>query len=587
MAVELFGFRIGKAEDDAKKAVQIPSFVPEQKDDGAVEIAPGGAYGTFVDLEGTAKSEAELITRYREMSMNAEVEAAIDDIVNEALVTDQDAEVVRIEMDDLQQSSRIKKKIEEEFQNVLELLDFSNICYEIFRRWYVDGRLYYHIMIDTANPRDGIKELRYVDPRRIRKVRVPQKKQNADAAKTANPTVPAYSEYYLYNPSGLAGAAHSQGVKISPDSICYVNSGMLDNRNRMVLSHLHKAIKPLNQVRMLEDAVVIYRLSRAPERRIFYIDVGNLPKPKAEQYLRDMMIRHKNRLVYDASTGEVRDDRKFMTMLEDFWLPRREGARGTEITTLPAGQNLGEMTDVDYFRKKLYQSLSVPLSRLEPDGQFSLGRSNEITRDEVKFSRFIDRLRHRFTMLFDHLMEIQLALKGVMTREEWREFRAHIKYDFQQDNYFSELKDQEILTSRLQLLNTISPHVGTYFTKEWVQKNVLRMSDDDIEEIEADMEVEGADQMDQAIAANKSQPEMMPDDPTDKKKPDNKKPAPFSESFDDRKDRPLSDSEKALVESMSQVVKSIDAKELIDISKIDLSDIDVDDIINSARGLRQ
>lgn len=585
MAIELFGFRIGRAEDDAKKAVQIPSFVPEQKDDGAVEIAPGGAYGTFVDLEGTAKSEAELITRYREMSMNAEVEAAVDDIVNEALVTDSDASVVRIVMDDLKQSNRIKKLIEEEFDYILELLDFSNICYEIFRRWYVDGRLYYHVMIDVKNPKDGIKELRYVDPRRIRKVRVPQKKEN-DAAKNKNPTVPAYSEYYLYNPAGLAGAAYSQGVKISPDSICYVNSGLLDNRNRMVLSYLHKAIKPLNQVRMLEDAVVIYRLSRAPERRIFYIDVGNLPKPKAEQYLRDIMIRHKNRLVYDASTGEVRDDRKFMTMLEDFWLPRREGARGTEITTLPGGQNLGEMTDVDYFRKKLYEALSVPISRLDPNGSFTLGRSNEITRDEVKFGRFIGRLRHRFTMLFDHLMGIQLALKGIMTREEWFEMRSYITYDFQKDNYFTELKEQEVLTSRLQLLNTISPYVGMYYTKEWVQKNVLRMSDDEIKKLESEMQIDSADQMDQAIAANKSQPEVMPDEQNDKKKQDNKKPAPFSESFDDGIIS-LTEDEKTLIENMTQVLESVDSQDFVDISRLDLSDPEIDGMINRAKGLKK
>jgi hypothetical protein len=587
MAIELFGFRIGKAEDEAKKAAQIPSFVQEQKDDGAVEIAPGGAYGTFVDLEGTAKSEAELISRYREMSMNAEVEAAVDDIVNEALVTDADASVVRIVMDDLKQSSRVKKRIEEEFDQILELLDFSNICYEIFRRWYVDGRLYYHIMIDIKNPREGIKELRYIDPRRIRKVRIPQKKQNSDSAKERNPTVPAYSEYYLYNPSGLAGAAHSQGVQISPDSVCYVNSGLLDNRNRMVLSYLHKAIKPLNQVRMLEDAVVIYRLSRAPERRIFYIDVGNLPKPKAEQYLRDIMIKHKNRLVYDASTGEVRDDRKFMTMLEDFWLPRREGARGTEITTLPGGQNLGEMTDVDYFRKKLYEALSVPISRLDPNGSFTLGRSNEITRDEVKFARFIGRLRHRFTMLFDHLMGIQLALKGVMSREEWYEMRSYIKYDFQKDNYFSELKDQEVLTSRLQLLNTISPYVGVYYTKEWVQKNVLRMSDDEIQKLGSEIEIDSADQMDQAVAANKSQPEMMPDDSSENVRQNAKKSAPFSESFDDGVVA-LTEDDKKLIENMSQVLESIEADEFIDISKIDLSDIDIDDKINSIkRGLKK
>ena len=578
MAIELFGFRIGKADEDAKRAVQIPSFVPEQKDDGAVEIAPGGAYGTFVDLEGTAKSEAELITRYREMSMNPEVEAAVDDIVNEALVTDQDASVVRLSMDDLKQPTRIKKRIEEEFDEILELLDFSNICYEIFRRWYVDGRLYYHIMIDVSNPRDGIKELRYVDPRRIRKVRVPQKKENGDATKDKNPTVPAYSEYYLYNPAGLAGAAYSQGIKISPDSICYVNSGMLDNRNRMVLSHLHKAIKPLNQTRMLEDAVVIYRLSRAPERRIFYIDVGNLPKPKAEQYLRDMMIRHKNRLVYDASTGEVRDDRKFMTMLEDFWLPRREGARGTEITTLPGGQNLGEMADVDYFRKKLYQSLSVPISRLEPDGQFSLGRSNEITRDEVKFSRFIGRLRHRFTMLFDHLMEIQLALKGVMSREEWREMRSYIKYDFQKDNYFSELKDQEVLTSRLQLLNTISPYINQFYTKEWVQKNVLRFTDEQIEEMESEMEEASADQMDQAIQAKKTEPEQMPNEP----KPQT------NENYDNESmvNKPLTEQEQALVRNMTFVMESLENDHPVDITNIDLSEID-DFIDNRTRGLKR
>jgi hypothetical protein len=346
----------------------------------------------------------------------------------------------------------------------------------------------------------------------------------------------------------------------------------------MVLSHLHKAIKPLNQTRMLEDAVVIYRLSRAPERRIFYIDVGNLPKPKAEQYLRDMMIRHKNRLVYDASTGEVRDDRKFMTMLEDFWLPRREGARGTEITTLPGGQNLGEMADVDYFRKKLYQSLSVPISRLEPDGQFSLGRSNEITRDEVKFSRFIGRLRHRFTMLFDHLMEIQLALKGVMSREEWRELRSYIKYDFQKDNYFSELKDQEILSSRLQLLNTISPYINQFYTKEWVQKNVLRFTDEQIEEMESEMEEASADQMDQAIQAKKTEPEQMPDEPKSQ----------TNENYDNESmvNKPLTEQEQALVRNMTFVMESLENDHPVDITNIDLSEID-DFIDNRTRGLKR
>ena len=492
MALNLFGFRIGKQEDLVKQAEQVPSFVPPSRDDGAVEIAPGGSYGTFVDLEGTAKSEAELTTKYREMSLQPEVDSAIDDIINESIICDFRAMPVEIDLDETKKiPEKIKKRIHEEFDAILLQLDFRNMCYEIFKRWYIDGRLFYHIMINKEKPREGIQELRYIDPRRIRKIREPVKKKQVGLINQKNPEVPAYEEYYLYNPGGLAGAAYTQGIKISCDSICYVNSGLLDNRNRMTLSHLHKAIKPLNQVRMLEDAVAIYRLSRAPERRIFYIDVGNLPKIKAEQYMRDMMVRHKNRLVYDASTGEVRDDRKFMTMLEDFWLPRREGQRGTEITTLPGGQNLGQMDDVHYFLKKLYKALNVPISRIENDQAFNMGRANEITRDEIKFAKFVARLRHRFSKMFSTLLEIQLALKGVMKREEWNDIKHEIRYNFLSDNHFEELKNNDIMAARMNLLSTVDPYLGKYYSKNWVQKNILMMTEEEIDEMNAEIEEEG------------------------------------------------------------------------------------------------
>jgi hypothetical protein len=494
MAIELFGFRIGKAEEEQEKlAVSVPSFAPPPNLDGAMEVAPGGAYGTYVDLEGTAKNEAELVTRYREMSMYPECESAIDDVVNEAIITDERDDPITINLDKLEQPDSVKKRIEEEFKNILNLLDFHNLAYDIFRRWYVDGRLFYHIMIDVKNPRKGIQELRYIDPRRIRKIRQPLRRTPI-VGTNSKLIVPAYEEYYLYNLAGLTQGTMTQGVKISKDAICYVHSGNLDARNRMVLSHLHKAIKPLNQLRMLEDAVVIYRLARAPERRIFYIDVGNLPKATAEQYVRDMMVRHKNRLVYDADTGAVKDSRKFMTMLEDYWLPRREGGRGTEITTLPGGENLGQMEDVDYFRKKLYKSLSVPISRLEPDGQFSLGRGSEISRDEVKFAKFIERLRDRFSHLFDNLLEIQLLLKGVMTREEWQEMKNDIKYDFQRDNYYAEIKEQDVINNRLAVLGVVDAYVGKYYSQEWIRKNVLRQTEDDIKEIDAQIEAESDNQ---------------------------------------------------------------------------------------------
>ena len=491
MAIELFGFRIGRDNDVAEKqAVQIPSFAPPPNLDGAMEVAPGGAYGTYVDLEGTAKNEAELVTRYREMSMYPECESAVDDVVNEAIISNEHDDPVSLNLDKLEQPDSIKKRIEEEFNEILTLLDFNSMAYEIFRRWYIDGRLFYHIMIDTAQPRKGIQELRYIDPRRIRKIRQPIKRTPV-VGQNSKLIAPPYEEYYLFNPAGLSSGTLTQGVKISKDAICYVHSGLLDARNRMVLSHLHKAIKPLNQLRMLEDAVVIYRLARAPERRIFYIDVGNLPKAKAEQYVRDMMVRHKNRLVYDANNGEIKDARKFMTMLEDYWLPRREGGRGTEITTLPGGENLGQMDDVDYFRKKLYKSLSVPISRLEPDGQFSLGRSGEITRDEVKYAKFVERLRDRFTHLFDYLLEIQLLLKGVMTREEWKDMKKDIKYDFQRDNYYAEIKEQDMMNNRLAVLGVVDAYAGKYYSVEWIRKNILRQTEDEMKEMDKQMAAEG------------------------------------------------------------------------------------------------
>lgn len=556
MAIELFGFRIGKIDDAVQRASDVPSFAPPSKDDGAVEISPGGAYGTFVDLEGTAKTEGELVTRYREISMQPEAEAAIDDIVNEAIVVDDTTDMpVSIELDELKASAGIKSKIQDEFETILELLDFQNLSYEIFKRWYVDGRLYYHMMIDKNRPRDGLQELRYIDPRRIRKVRIPVRQKPMDTPNRI-PVAPAYSEYYQYNPTGFGTGTQLQGVKVSPDSICYVHSGMLDQRNKMVLSNLHKAIKPINQLRMLEDAVVIYRLSRAPERRIFYIDVGNLPKMKAEQYLRDMMVKHKNRLVYDAVTGEVRDDRKFMTMLEDFWLPRREGGRGTEITTLPGGQNLGEMEDVNYFRKKLYKALNVPISRIEPETGFNLGRPSEITRDELKFTKFIKRLRHRFSHLFDTLLETQLALKGVMTKEEWATVRNSVKYKFSEDNHFSELKDQELINSRIAVLQTVDPFVGRYVSEQWVRTNVLRQSDDDIERIKKEISDEGSDQA--ALAAQQgSQPGGAPSAPPAAAAPPPTKPTPTKEDWLDFKNKPLSEEDKRLVENMTTVLDEL------------------------------
>ena len=487
MAIKLFGYKIGKDEEND----EIKSFAPKEDDEGSVAITGGGVYGVYTDLEGTIRNDAELVKRYRDMALQPECDAAIEDIINETLIFGEGDYPVQIILDKLQQPESIKKKIRDEYYYIMKLLDFNNQGYDIFRRWYVDGKLYYHMMIDTKQPKQGLKELRYIDPRKIRKVKEAKK----DARASIGPVQLAKkdpNEYFIYSNKGFNNDGN-QGVKISNDSICYVHSGVTDKDGKIVVSHLHKAIKPLNQLRMLEDATVIYRISRAPERRIFYIDVGNLPKMKAEQYLREIMQKYKNKLVYDAQTGEIRDDRRFQTMLEDFWLPRREGGKGTEITTLPAGQNLGEIEDVLYFQKKFYQSLNVPVSRLQSDNGFSLGRASEITRDELKFSKFIGRLRLRFSHLFDRLLETQLLLKGICTKAEWQAIKEEVSYDFINDMHFSEMKEVEILKECLSILGDIENYSGKYFSKQWIRKHVLRQTEDDIEEIDKQMEEEASE----------------------------------------------------------------------------------------------
>jgi hypothetical protein len=477
--VQLFGFEISRKKNQVEDE-QNKSFAPPQNDDGAVTIQSGSYYGTYVDLDGTVRNEIELITRYREMSMQPELETAIDEIVNEAIVNDDNGQAVELNTDDLRQPEQIKKKIRDEFDVILKLLNFGNMGHDIFRRWYIDGRVFYHVVIDEKRPTLGIQELRYIDPRRIRKIREIQKTKDP---KTGMEVIKRQNEYYLYNERGIIGAHSNLGAKIAADSVVNVNSGLMDSKRAMVMSYLHKAIKPLNQLRMVEDATVIYRLSRAPERRVFYVDVGNMPTIKAEQYLRDIMVKYRNKLVYDSSTGEIKDDRKHLSMLEDFWLPRREGSKGTEITTLPGGANLGELEDVKYFEKKLYKSLGVPIGRLEAQQGFSLGKSNEITRDELKFTKFVQRLRNKFSSLFDDLLRIQLVLKRVCTEEEWKQFKEEIYYDYLKDNNFTELKEAELITNRILLLQYVDPFVGRYYSKEWVRKNVLKQTDEDIDEI--------------------------------------------------------------------------------------------------------
>lgn len=509
--MELFGFEINRKSTD----VDLGSFTQKSEDDGAVVVAEGGAYGQYVDLEQTAKNEGELVTRYRKMSMQPECENAIDDVVNESIVYDPDSHTVEINLDAVPLADGIKTKIHDEFNLVKDLLDFERQAYEIFRHWYIDGRLYYHVIIDEDNVQNGIQELRYIDPRKIRKVREVGKKKSGTGPNTVL-LAKTKQEYYMYNDKGFKGGpgavnpaqGTTQGLKIAKDSILHCTSGLMDESNKMVLSHLHKAIKPLNQLRVLEDATVIYRISRAPERRIFYIDVGNLPKLKAEQYLRDMMAKHKNRLVYDASTGELRDDRKFMTMLEDYWLPRREGGKGTEITTLPAGQNLGEMDDVLYFQKKLYRALNVPVSRLEPEQGFAIGRASEISRDEIKFQKFIARVRLKFSRLFESALEKQLVLKGIITPDDWPVVRREMRFDYVTDSHFSELKALEIFREKLGAVNDVDPYLGKYFSTMWVKKNVLKQTDKEVEDMQVEMETDAEAEQER----NDDMPDQMGDE---------------------------------------------------------------------------
>ena len=489
---ELFGFQITRANQKAKDGGTPQSFTVPTADDGTTTVSAGGYFGSYLDQEGGAKNEEELIRRYREIAIYPEVDTAIDDIVNEAIVADERDQSISLSLDNLNLSQKIKTKIRDEFDEILKLLQFEEKGHDIFKRWYIDGRVYYHKVINPDQPRLGLTELRYIDPRKIRKVRE-IKKQRSN--KTGVEMTQSVNEWYVYNEKGMTTPNSNMGIKITTDAISYCTSGVIDQNKNVVLSYLHKAIKPVNQLRMIEDAVVIYRIVRAPERRIFYIDVGNLPKVKAEQYLKDVMARYRNKLVYDASTGEMRDDRKHMSMLEDFWLPRREGGRGTEITTLPGGQNLGEIQDVQYFQKRVYKALHVPISRMEQDNGFNLGRSAEITRDEVKFTKFVQRLRKRFTGLFQDLLKTQLVLKGIITIEDWDSIKSHIQYDFLQDGHFAELKNSELLRERLNLANEVTPYVGKYFSVEFLRKNVLRQTDEEIEEIDRQIASEVQDGM--------------------------------------------------------------------------------------------
>ena len=489
---KLFGFSI---EDTEPLSPTTVSPVPENNEDGVDWSMSSGFFGSYVDLEGIYRTEFELIKRYREMALHPECDSAIEDIINEAVVSDLNDSPVQIDLDNLNASDGIKTKIRDEFKFIKDLLDFDKKAHEIYRNWYVDGRIYYHKVIDLKKPEAGIQEIRYIDAMKMRYVRQNKKKDGNDKYRNRNPLVndnpmdyewPEIEEYYIYNPKltyptgNVKDLGSNTGIKMTKDSITYVTSGLVDRNKGNCLSYLHKAIKSLNQLRMIEDSLVIYRLSRAPERRIFYIDVGNLPKVKAEQYLRDVMMRYRNKLVYDASTGEIRDDKKYMAMLEDFWLPRREGGRGTEITTLPGGQNLGEITDIEYFKKKLFRSRNVPPSRLDGEGGFNLGRSSEILRDEVKFSKFVGRLRKRFSRMFIDMLRTQLLLKNIVTPEDWEIMSEHIQFDFLYDNHFTELKDQELMTERLGLLATVEPYVGKYYSQDWVRRRVLRQTDEEI-----------------------------------------------------------------------------------------------------------
>ena len=499
---KLFGFSI---EDENKKKKGVISPVAPNNEDGADYFLSSGFYGQYVDIEGVFKTEFDIVKRYRDMSLHPECDTAIEHVVNEAIVSDMNDSPVEIDLDNLNIGQPLKKVIRQEFKKVKDLLEFDKKSHEIFRNWYVDGRIFYHKVIDVQKPDEGIQELRYIDALKIKLMRVkPTDREkgaiaiptidNANGTETVNKDVKV-TEFYTYYPQGVAqkyGSVAGKGVRIAKDAICHVHSGLVDRNKKITLSYLHKAIKGLNQLRMIEDSLVIYRLSRAPERRIFYIDVGNLPKVKAEQYLRDVMSRYRNKLVYDANTGEIKDDKKFLSMLEDFWLPRREGGRGTEISTLPGGQNLGELTDIEYFQKKLYRSLNVPESRIGADSGFNLGRSSEILRDELMFSKFVGRLRKRFSRLFLDLLKTQLILKNIVTPEDWEKMAEHIQFDYLYDNHFAELKETELMNERLNLMVAIEPYIGTYYSRDYVKRKILRQTDEEIEEMAEEMEEENA-----------------------------------------------------------------------------------------------
>lgn len=505
MAFKLFGFNISK--DGEEKNLSKQDIILPSPDDGQSTVTGGGAYGFYLNQDYSAKNEVDLIKRYREISMYPECEAAIDDIINEAIVSDED-QSVNIVLDDVNLSASVKNKVREEFKQILRLLDFNKRSHELFKRWYIDGRLYFHKVVNPASTKQGIQKLRIIDPRSMRYVREIEKGDPAvDGGVQA---IKSIREYFLYTEGTVIGSnttiKSSNAVALTKDSVCYVPSGLTDMNNNIVLGYLHKAIKPVNQLRMMEDALVIYRIARAPERRVFYVDVGNLPKQKAEQYLREIMTNFKNKLVYDGDTGEVKDDRKFMNMLEDFWMPRREGGRGTEITTLGGGQNLGEIEDVEYFKKKMFLALNVPQSRMQPESGFQLGRATEISRDELKFTKFVGRLRKKFNELFQDLLRTQLVLKGIITVEDWEVIKEDIRYDYVKDNQFSELKNSEMFRERLGLLRDAQEFVGTYYSKEWVRKNILKQTEDDIENINKQIDTE-----------REEEPEL-PDDENDKEK---------------------------------------------------------------------
>ena len=505
---KLFGFKLPEP-GEGKSSKGIVSPVPPSDEDKSDFYVSSGFYGQYVDIEGVYKSEQDLVRRYREMCLHPECDSAIEDIVNEAIVSDLNDSPVEIELTNLPASDKLKDIIRQEFKNIKNMMNFDRKCHEIFRTWYIDGRVFYHKVIDLKDPSSGIQEIRYIDPLKIRLIRKQEKtgpnsqspfdvaRAGRDPGNPENYAAPELEEYYLYDPnsstknSGIVPSRNNKGsVKISKDAITYVTSGLVDRNKQTVLSYLHKAIKALNQLRMVEDSLVIYRLSRAPERRIFYIDVGNLPKIKAEQYLRDVMNRYRNKLVYNADTGEIRDDRKYMAMLEDFWLPRREGGRGTEISTLPGGQNLGELTDVDYFQTKLYKSLNVPSSRLDSAGGFNLGRSSEILRDELKFTKFVGRLRKRFSGIFNDMLKTQLILKNICTPDDWQELEDHIQYDYLYDNHFSDLKANELMQEQLGVVNAMEPYMGKFFSAEYVRMNILKQTETEMKEIDAQIKKE-------------------------------------------------------------------------------------------------